>query len=108
MIRRPPRSTLFPYTTLFRSPANVRAAGSVDEPNGHAHANAQILHVAFDERAGRERARNRVTRDVTAAKGRDAAARHDIQRADATELVDECFGQPIGEISQRAVVTLVI
>src|SRR2546426_3551088 len=26
MIRRPPRSTLFPYTTLFRSPASVRAA----------------------------------------------------------------------------------
>src|SRR2546430_13142860 len=24
MIRRPPRSTLFPYTTLFRSPAWVR------------------------------------------------------------------------------------
>src|SRR2546429_3461204 len=24
MIRRPPRSTLFPYTTLFRSPASVR------------------------------------------------------------------------------------
>src|SRR5690348_18468160 len=30
MIRRPPRSTLFPYTTLFRSPAwlKVRAPGS--------------------------------------------------------------------------------
>src|SRR3712207_7912244 len=25
MIRRPPRSTLFPYTTLFRSPAPSRA-----------------------------------------------------------------------------------
>src|SRR2546429_5472671 len=25
MIRRPPRSTLFPYTTLFRSPTTVRA-----------------------------------------------------------------------------------
>src|SRR2546427_8653657 len=24
MIRRPPRSTLFPYTTLFRSPATAR------------------------------------------------------------------------------------
>src|SRR5258708_8746464 len=24
MIRRPPRSTLFPYTTLFRSPASAR------------------------------------------------------------------------------------
>src|SRR6266540_5939880 len=27
MIRRPPRSTLFPYTTLFRSPAARRGAG---------------------------------------------------------------------------------
>src|SRR5256885_16805091 len=26
MIRRPPRSTLFPYTTLFRSPAGVQQA----------------------------------------------------------------------------------
>src|SRR2546426_7781286 len=26
MIRRPPRSTLFPYTTLFRSPAFIRSA----------------------------------------------------------------------------------
>src|SRR3712207_9478696 len=28
MIRRPPRSTLFPYTTLFRSPAWPRSASS--------------------------------------------------------------------------------
>src|SRR3712207_6958167 len=28
MIRRPPRSTLFPYTTLFRSPAHARPAFS--------------------------------------------------------------------------------
>src|SRR3712207_7665466 len=27
MIRRPPRSTLFPYTTLFRSPAGGEAGG---------------------------------------------------------------------------------
>src|SRR3712207_8410532 len=26
MIRRPPRSTLFPYTTLFRSPAATRSS----------------------------------------------------------------------------------
>src|SRR3712207_7131264 len=26
MIRRPPRSTLFPYTTLFRSPPHITAA----------------------------------------------------------------------------------
>src|SRR3712207_7314428 len=29
MIRRPPRSTLFPYTTLFRSPALAFAVGMV-------------------------------------------------------------------------------
>src|SRR5438552_13868555 len=28
MIRRPPRSTLFPYTTLFRSKANALASAS--------------------------------------------------------------------------------
>src|SRR2546430_7713454 len=27
MIRRPPRSTLFPYTTLFRSPSHARSRG---------------------------------------------------------------------------------
>src|SRR3712207_9570825 len=31
MIRRPPRSTLFPYTTLFRSPrARIPTVGSTD------------------------------------------------------------------------------
>src|SRR2546430_10510356 len=29
MIRRPPRSTLFPYTTLFRSPPGQRRGGRV-------------------------------------------------------------------------------
>src|SRR2546430_9996903 len=32
MIRRPPRSTLFPYTTLFRSPA--LDAGTLSGPQG--------------------------------------------------------------------------
>src|SRR5260370_14315070 len=36
MIRRPPRSTLFPYTTLFRSlyehPANIFVAGFIGSP----------------------------------------------------------------------------
>src|SRR5260221_14722973 len=33
MIRRPPRSTLFPYTTLFRS-VGIVAATSVNDPAG--------------------------------------------------------------------------
>src|SRR5256885_6950663 len=31
MIRRPPRSTLFPYTTLFRSPVPIWPAGRILE-----------------------------------------------------------------------------
>src|SRR2546430_9769989 len=36
MIRRPPRSTLFPYTTLFRSGSSVIAFGDVIERNRYA------------------------------------------------------------------------
>src|SRR2546422_4752436 len=38
MIRRPPRSTLFPYTTLFRSPEHEHLASHQKKPatgNGH-------------------------------------------------------------------------
>src|SRR5208282_2185655 len=35
MIRRPPRSTLFPYTTLFRSPALPRLQGVEALRRGH-------------------------------------------------------------------------
>src|SRR5438874_5111273 len=31
MIRRPPRSTLFPYTTLFRSPCSARSSRSLPD-----------------------------------------------------------------------------
>src|SRR5256885_7040002 len=39
MIRRPPRSTLFPYTTLFRSPRDA-ASGADASPERHAAAGA--------------------------------------------------------------------
>src|SRR3989442_9288435 len=39
MIRRPPRSTLFPYTTLFRSEGDRRIERSgADRPQAHPHA----------------------------------------------------------------------
>src|SRR2546430_13697178 len=44
MIRRPPRSTLFPYTTLFRSSA---ATGDGLQKNGVAHAVRQGLRFAW-------------------------------------------------------------
>src|SRR5258708_29850017 len=49
MIRRPPRSTLFPYTTLFRSPGwllgDLGAEGHRAEANGAAGSTAVLLVV---------------------------------------------------------------
>src|SRR3712207_7004090 len=38
MIRRPPRSTLFPYTTLFRSDRSKAARLDVEDETGHGDA----------------------------------------------------------------------
>src|SRR3712207_7801238 len=42
MIRRPPRSTLFPYTTLFRSDGVDHGDQVVDAPGVHRHAEADL------------------------------------------------------------------
>ena len=51
MIRRPPRSTLFPYTTLFRSDStNEIAKGNISKMAGRfCNANVKI-NVVFDTR----------------------------------------------------------
>src|SRR2546426_4937334 len=49
MIRRPPRSTLFPYTTLFRSPSgglrNAVEGGPVPDGGGLSRPNRRSLAV---------------------------------------------------------------
>src|SRR2546422_5599896 len=47
MIRRPPRSTLFPYTTLFRSPRSQRAPPGC--PRG------RLVQADHPDRGGRSR-----------------------------------------------------
>src|SRR3712207_8823691 len=60
MIRRPPRSTLFPYTTLFRSGARGaggHTAGALRAPGGHLR---RLLHrQPGDEPAGVRRGGDR-------------------------------------------------
>src|SRR3989449_2007447 len=102
MIRRPPRSTLFPYTTLFRS----RRERLLD----HAHEVAGPLRVDLDrgpeqdeihaERRGRVDERLGVLGEATAAvaepgpeeRGPDAGvepyALHDLADVGARELAD--------------------
>src|SRR2546430_7492191 len=63
MIRRPPRSTLFPYTTLFRSPGVPRQGARAGErgapPAGHGRQRvppAMIRLRALEKRYGTRRA----------------------------------------------------
>src|SRR3989442_2403241 len=54
MIRRPPRSTLFPYTTLFRSlPRRPHAARAGSRDRRHRDGELHLVHAA--RRAGRLR-----------------------------------------------------
>src|SRR3712207_8319245 len=52
MIRRPPRSTLFPYTTLFRSRhegrLRVLAQHPLDDLVGHEHERVAVAPVVHD------------------------------------------------------------
>src|SRR2546425_2351466 len=53
MIRRPPRSTLFPYTTLFRSPVGARDRGDADSGGDMTTAVISVYKVAsFPEGGG--------------------------------------------------------
>src|SRR5258708_24991987 len=47
MIRRPPRSTLFPYTTLFRSQIDAETVGCIVEDSGPG-IDAEHLPYLFD------------------------------------------------------------
>src|SRR2546427_7473637 len=55
MIRRPPRSTLFPYTTLFRSPGGARGAQLVR----HARRLGRVVAIRFRGRRGAARSGSR-------------------------------------------------
>src|SRR5437588_8870930 len=48
MIRRPPRSTLFPYTTLFRSPAPLQPASNA--MLGAERALRPVAHPPYEDR----------------------------------------------------------
>src|SRR2546422_7466330 len=57
MIRRPPRSTLFPYTTLFRSGAARRVPGGPAGLSARARGGSVGHRAAAAERPGAERDR---------------------------------------------------
>src|SRR3712207_8873222 len=61
MIRRPPRSTLFPYTTLFRSEGAVETP-RVDVPQREPHERAEAACLVTRATEANEKSRRRVGR----------------------------------------------
>src|SRR2546430_12402432 len=57
MIRRPPRSTLFPYTTLFRSPEGRGREGQGPAREGWREGRAEVTAGYFSENPGPSEAR---------------------------------------------------
>src|SRR3712207_8469999 len=51
MLRRPPRSTLFPYTTLFRS-QNIRTTATPSQDGSHWALNGRKIWIGLGHRAG--------------------------------------------------------
>src|SRR5690625_7339431 len=102
MIRRPPRSTLFPYTTLFRSQAEFATAINVSVrtlqnweqqrrvPTGPATELLKVVDtapdVALDAQIGRASCRERVEVPVAARSGRWTSGRARSPRHPATRL----------------------
>src|SRR3712207_7112780 len=63
MIRRPPRSTLFPYTTLFRSPAQPLPGSASRHPGAGAGSTldtAELLHARRRRLVRRDRKSTRL------------------------------------------------
>src|SRR2546430_6263353 len=61
MIRRPPRSTLFPYTTLFRSEQSFSASVRLGQVDTVAHSREQRLALrVFSGRASADRKSTRL------------------------------------------------
>src|SRR2546428_12349660 len=77
MIRRPPRSTLFPYTTLFRSliieGTRVDQSDPVTEPDVHQAADEVVRQaggVVIADFTARDTERLRTLRDIATGRGR--------------------------------------
>src|SRR5258708_18298539 len=60
MIRRPPRSTLFPYTTLFRSRDQIAETCLVEA--GQLENNAAVVGAVHVVHVGREQLKRKVSR----------------------------------------------
>src|SRR3712207_4718101 len=100
MIRRPPRSTLFPYTTLFRSRDVITLAGGVAAVGLPTAAALLWLSPIVEDTAGHTPSE----RELDRALGR-YSSELDVESADRYALVPEAFGRS-GAVAVAALVAV--
>src|SRR3989454_3328 len=95
MIRRPPRSTLFPYTTLFRSHRRIERHWACDRPRVRGGGGGRGGHVPDEPpRRGRDRRRRPRRRQARGGgpRGRRRAGRSGSARGGAAPPPPACGG----------------
>src|ERR1039457_1127468 len=102
MIRRPPRSTLFPYTTLFRS--RTRSSVCVDAP-------VAVRHDSDDDRSEEHTSElqspcNLVCRLLLEKKQAEASPPESSSRPDGGLLNQACFAARFGAAARRYLVVV--
>ena len=97
MIRRPPRSTLFPYTTLFRSDADEVQA-NYEKALADARGSAQKLIAKTKDDASGKNAKAEAEADAAAAvQIKEAEARIDGARTEALANVKDVVSEVAGD-----------
>src|SRR5256885_11848989 len=84
MIRRPPRSTLFPYTTLFRSEETNPAGGTRTRAEGDLKSSAES---SLESQAGGPRLEHQLSRAAVQDSRRGAALDRKSTRLNSSHLV---------------------
>src|SRR5438034_6452192 len=90
MIRRPPRSTLFPYTTLFRSRSNLWASGY--DVDGTDQTSLGQFHQRSEERFSRNAETDLVCRLLLEKKKKEIISEIRIQDMNEQEFVSTIRG----------------
>src|SRR2546427_9487274 len=98
MIRRPPRSTLFPYTTLFRSAADTRAASD-------GLADPEAVRILTSE--GPQRVRQLVALGATFDRGPDGRLAFGLEAAHSRPRILHAGGDRTGAMLVRCLARIV-
>src|SRR3712207_7567884 len=76
MIRRPPRSTLFPYTTLFRSPSRLERSIRTGSPGSTESKSAWSAFASYEDRLPKSRMRRGVSSNTLTGKPTPRSEEH--------------------------------